>query len=113
MLFYKQGEGPVKTAVPRLKSISSPVNLVIFATALKCRRQVHSRRHLRQKKKKKKNYGKKCRHAEYSQRHLKNGRWRRFSLIKIICSRLGFLFKFESEEKINSYAWLFKLIARN
>ena len=31
---------------------SSPVNLVIFATALKCRRQVHSRRHLRQKKKK-------------------------------------------------------------
>ena len=58
------------------------------------------------KKKKKKN-------AEYSRRHLKNGRWRRFSLIKIICSHLGFLFKFESEEKINSYAWLFKLIARN
>ena len=65
----------------------------------------------KKKKKKKKNYGKKCRHAEYSRWHLKNGRWRRFSLIKIICSRLGFLLKFE--EKINSYAWLFKLIARN
>ena len=67
----------------------------------------------KKKKKKKKKYGKKCRHAEYSRRRLKNSRWRRFSLIKIICSRLGFLFKFESEEKINSYAWLFKLIARN